>query len=112
MKFVTPTNDPFARIGFAETYRELPDEYNYGAAPKYNAVFSSADGSFWDIFSTSRSRDKKAAELEAAKAKTELDKAIAASLNAPSKGTSTGTKILIGVSVVALVGITIWAIRK
>ena len=40
MQFITPTNDPFARIGFAKTYGELTDEYNYSAAPKYEAEFS------------------------------------------------------------------------
>jgi len=113
MKFITPTNDPFARIGFAETYKELPDEYNYAAAPKYEATFTNADGSFWDIFSTQRSRDKKAAEIEATKAKTELDKAIAASLNAPQTGgMSTGGKIGLALGVLGLVGVTIWALKK
>lgn len=111
MQFITPTNDPFARIGFADTYAELPDEYNYANAPKYDAKFSNFN--LWELFSTKQSRERKAAETEATKAKTELDKAIAASLNAPQAGgMSTGAKIGIGLGVVALIGVTIWAIRR
>jgi hypothetical protein len=113
MQFITPTNDRYARIGFADTYAELPDEYNYAQAPAYRATFSNADGGFWDLFSTKSSREKKEAGIEATKAKTELDKAIANALNAPEpKGMGTGGKILVGVSVVALVGITIWALKR
>lgn len=113
MQFITPTNDPFARIGFAQTYGELTDEYNYSSAPKYTATFSNATGGFWDLFSTQRSRDRKAAENEALKAKTQLDLAIAAELGkAQQGGMGTGTKIAIGVGILAMVGVTIWALRS
>lgn len=112
MQFITPTNDPFARIGFAQTYGELTDEYNYAASPKYRATFSNADGSFWDMFSTQRSRDKKAAALEATKAKTELDRVIAAELSKQQAGMGTGTKIAIGVGILAMVGVTIWVLKS
>lgn len=111
MQFITPTNDPFARIGFADTYGELPDEYNYANAPKYEADFSNFN--VWELFSTKQSRAKKAAETEATKAKTQLDLAIAAELGkAQQGGMGTGAKVLVGVAILAMVGVTIWALRK
>jgi hypothetical protein len=107
MKFITPTNDPFARIGFATTYKELPDEYNYAAAPKYEAEFS-------NFLCGKRCRERKAAELEATKAKTAIDQQLAAALQSPAqpKGLSTGGKIGLALGVLGLVGVTIWALKK
>ena len=112
MKFVTPTNDPFARIGFAETYGELTDEYNYANAPKYDANFSNFN--LWEMFSTKQSRERRSAETEKTKADTELNRAIAAELakGGGGGGMSTGAKIGIGLGVIAMIGVTIWALRR
>lgn len=107
MKLEIVKNDPYVKIGFAKTYGELPDEY--GGADMY----SNASGSFWDIFSTERSRAKKDAQIEASKAKTQFDLAIAKALGEPTpQGMSTGAIIGLSLGALVIVGATIYFIRK
>lgn len=115
MQFITPTNDPFARIGFAETFGELPDEFGYAAAPQYEADFS-------EFLCGRRCRERRAAKLaqrldtksakaEETRSKAELNKAMAQSLLMP-EGSKTGTYVLIGLGVLALAGVAYWAIKR
>lgn len=107
MKYVVPTNDPYARIAFAETYRELPDEFNYSQAPKYDAKWSN-----WSLAEVFTPKSKLAAEAEETRSNAALNAAIAKELGKQQAGMSLGTKIGIGVGAVAVIGLLIWAVTK
>lgn len=110
MEWEKVTNVPNTRIGFAKTHGYLVQEYNPNVMFNPEARYSSF--TLADVFS---SRDSQKAKQESIRSKAELDRALAGAISSGKLGggggMSTGAKIGIGIGVVAIAGVLIYALR-